>query len=43
MQNEQPIYLVGTSLKDLLALPDEVKLAAGYQIHRVQNGLDPEN
>ena len=43
MQNEQPIYLVGTSLKDLLALPDEVKREAGYQLHRVQHGLDPEN
>ena len=43
MENEKPIYWVGTSLKDLLALPDEVKREAGYQLHRVQNGLDPEN
>jgi len=43
MESEKPIYWVGTSLKDLLALPDEVKREAGYQLHRVQNGLDPEN
>jgi len=30
---------VGSSLKDLMALPDEVKREAGYQLHRVQNGL----
>ena len=38
MENEKPIYWVGTSLKDLLALPVEVKRAAGYQLHRVQIG-----
>jgi len=43
MEKEKPIYWVGSSLKDLLALPDEVKREAGYQLHRVQNGLDPEN
>ena len=43
MKEEKPIYWVGSSLKDLLALPDEVKREAGYQLHRVQNGLDPEN
>ena len=43
MEKEKPIYWVGSSLKDLFALPDEVKREAGYQLHRVQNGLDPEN
>lgn len=43
MENEKPIYWVGTSLKDLLSLPDDVKREAGYQLHRIQNGLDPEN
>ena len=43
MEKEKPIYWVGSSLKDLLALPDEVKREAGYQLHRVQNGLEPEN
>lgn len=43
MKHEKPIYWVGTSYKDLLAFPDEAKREAGYQLHRVQNGLDPEN
>ena len=43
MKDEKPIYWVGTSFKDLLAFPDEAKREAGYQLHRVQNGLDPEN
>ena len=43
MEKENPIYWVGSSLKDLLALPDEVKQEAGYQLHRVQNGLESES
>ena len=43
MNHEKAIYWVGSSLKDLLALPDEVRREAGYQLHRVQNGLAPEN
>lgn len=43
MKNEKSIYWVGTSYKDLLNFPDEVKKDAGYQLHRVQNGLEPED
>ena len=43
MKDEKPIYWVGSSLKDLMVLPDEVKREAGYQLHRVQNGYDPED
>ncbi len=43
MTDEKPIYWVGTSFNDLLDFPDEAKRDAGYQLHRVQNGLDPEN
>ncbi len=43
MEKEKSIYWVGSSLKDLLDLPNEVKREAGYQLHRVQNGLEPEN
>jgi len=43
MEKEKPIYWVGSSLKDLLAFSDEVKKDAGYQLHRVQNGLEAEN
>ena len=43
MNDEKPIYWVGTSYKDLLKFPDIAKQNAGYQLHRIQNGLDPEN
>lgn len=43
MKEEKAIYWVGTSYKDLLAFPDEAKREVGYQLHRVQNGFDPEN
>ena len=43
MKDEKPIYWVGSSLKDLMDLPDDVKREAGYQLHRVQNGFDPED
>jgi phage-related protein len=43
MKAEKAIYWIGTSYKDLLNFPDEAKRDAGYQLHRVQNGLEPEN
>jgi phage-related protein len=43
MNNEKPIYWVGTSYKDLLEFPDAAKQETGYQLHRIQNGFDPEN
>lgn len=43
MSKEKPIYWIGTSYKDLLVFPNDVKQEAGYQLHRVQNGLEPEN
>ena len=43
METEKPIYWIGTSLKDLLAFPEAAKKEAGYQLHRVQNGLNPDN
>jgi phage-related protein len=33
----------GTSLSDLKAFPDPAKRRAGYQIDKVQNGLDPDD
>lgn len=35
------LYWVGTSLDDLKNLPEEVVQIAGYQLHRVQSGLEP--
>ena len=43
MDKEKPIYWVGTSYNDLLEFPATTRQDAGYQLHRVQNGLDPEN
>jgi len=43
MSAEKSIYWVGSSYKDLLSFPVEVKQDAGYQLHRVQNGLNPED
>ncbi len=43
MGKEKPIYWVGSSYKDLLSFPVEARQEAGYQLHRVQNGLNPED
>jgi len=43
MDSEKPIYWVGTSYKDLLEFPQNARQDAGYQLHRVQKGLEPEN
>jgi phage-related protein len=43
MKKEKPIYWVGTSYEDLLSFSVGAKQQAGYQLHRVQNGLEPEN
>jgi phage-related protein len=43
MNTEKSISWVGSSYKDLLSFPLEAKQDAGYQLHRIQNGLDPEN
>ncbi|MGV6815922.1 MAG: type II toxin-antitoxin system RelE/ParE family toxin [Thiotrichales bacterium] len=43
MDDEAEIYWVGSSYKDLTEFPKQAKQDAGYQLHRVQNGLDPEN
>jgi phage-related protein len=41
--DEKEIYWVGSSYKDLLEFPEQAKHDVGYQLHRVQNGLDPED
>jgi phage-related protein len=43
MDNEKSILWVGSSYKDLLSFPLEAKRDAGYQLHRIQNGLNPED
>lgn len=43
MTQEKPIAWIGSSYKDLLAFPDEAKRLVGYQLYRVQIGLNPED
>jgi phage-related protein len=43
MSDEKTIYWIGSSYKDLLSFPVEAKRDAGYQLHRIQNGLEPED
>jgi phage-related protein len=43
MGKEKSIYWVGSSYKDLLSFPVGTRQDAGYQLHRVQNGLNPED
>ncbi|MCY4361708.1 MAG: type II toxin-antitoxin system RelE/ParE family toxin [Gammaproteobacteria bacterium] len=33
----------GSSLKDLTAFPDSARREAGYQLHRVQFGMEPDD
>jgi phage-related protein len=43
VSDEKAIYWVGSSYKDLLSFPAEAKQDAGYQLHRIQNGLNAED
>jgi len=43
MSTEKPIYWVGTSYQDLLSFSVGARQQIGYQLHRIQNGLEPEN
>lgn len=38
---EKPLSWLGSSLEDLRAFPDDARRAAGYQLGRVQQGLQP--
>ncbi len=40
---ERPIFWIGTSLDDLKTFPLEVRKEAGYQLHRIQQNLDPDD
>lgn len=37
------LTFVGTSLTDLRDFPEDARREAGYQLDRVQNGLDPKD
>ena len=40
-KKEMPINWIGSSYEDLLAFPDDAKQNAGYQLGRLQVGLEP--
>lgn len=37
------LAFLGTALRDLRAFPEAVRQRAGYQLHRVQLGLEPDD
>src|ERR1700733_13746991 len=37
------LTFVGTALADLKDFPEDARREAGYQLNRVQNGLDPKD
>ena len=39
----KPVVFIGTSLDDLRAFPDRPRHDAGFQLERVQRGLDPDD
>ncbi|MBS9438743.1 type II toxin-antitoxin system RelE/ParE family toxin [Photorhabdus noenieputensis] len=40
---EKEIAWIGSSYEDLLAFPTDARKDAGYQLHRIQHGIDPED
>jgi phage-related protein len=43
MEQEKEIRWLGSSYRDLLAFPDEARRLAGFQLHKIQSGLDPDD
>ena len=43
MEQEKEIRWLGSSYRDLLAFPDEARHLAGFQLHKIQSGLDPDD
>ena len=43
MEHEKDIRRVGSSFDDLLAFPDEPRRQAGFQLGKIQAGLDPDD
>ena len=40
---EKPISWLGSSLENLRAFPEDARRSAGYQLARVQQGLEPSD
>ncbi len=43
MEKEKEIRWVGSSYDDILNFPDDPRRNAGFQLGKVQSGLDPED
>lgn len=43
MEQEKEIRWLGSSFRDLLAFPEESRRLAGFQLGKIQAGLDPDN
>ncbi len=43
MRNEKEIRWAGSAFDDLLAFPDEARRHAGFQLSKVQAGLNPDD
>lgn len=43
MRDEKEIRWVGSSYEDLLAFPGEARRSAGFELRKVQSGLDPDD
>ena len=43
MEQEKEIRWVGSSYQDILKFPVEPRKEAGFQLGKVQSGLDPDN
>lgn len=42
-EGQKPIRFHGSALQDLRSFPDSARQAAGFQLDRVQKGLDPDD
>lgn len=43
MGDEKTVHWAGSSYKDFMGFPNSARRNAGYQLHRVQIGLDPDD
>ncbi len=41
--SEKPLYWIGKSLEDVRRFPAEARRIVGHQLHRVQQGLEPND
>ncbi|AJI86414.1 hypothetical protein CH54_2112 [Yersinia rochesterensis] len=42
-RKEKGIIWMGSSFEDLMVFPTDVRKDAGYQLHKIQHGIEPED